>query len=226
MAFVADLARYGDAVAVLGAEGPVAYADLAARVGAVADRLGTTRCLVLLEARNTLDSLVGYLGALHGGHPVLVVPADRRAELDELVAHYDPDVVLAGGRLDERRPGTAHALHPDLALLLSTSGTTGSPKLVRLSAANLQANAESIAKALGIRDTDRAATTLPLSYCYGLSVVHSHLLRGAGLVLTDLSVVEPAFWELFRAARGTTLTGVPATFELLDRVGFAGLDLP
>ncbi|HEU0101539.1 MAG TPA: AMP-binding protein [Mycobacteriales bacterium] len=224
--FVADLARWGEAVAVLGPEGPVTYAELAQRVGRVADRLGPTRRLVLLEARNTLDSLVGYLGALHGGHAVVVVPADRRGELAELLAVYDPDVVLADRRLHERRTGSAHALHPDLALLLSTSGTTGSPKLVRLSARNLQANAESIAQALGICATDRAVTTLPLSYCYGLSVVHSHLLRGAGLVLTELSVVEPAFWELFRAAGGTTLAGVPATFALLDRVGFPGLDLP
>ena len=70
----------------------------------------------------------------------------------------------------------AHRLHPDLALLLSTSGSTGSPKLVRLSPGNLVANATAIAEYLDIRQTDRAATTLPMSYCYGLSVIHSHLL--------------------------------------------------
>ncbi|BAS10619.1 long-chain-fatty-acid--CoA ligase [Arthrobacter sp. Hiyo4] len=157
------------------------------------------------------------------GHPLILLPADKPAALDSLVAAYDPDVVLssANGRtvLEERRPGTGHTLHPDLALLLSTSGSTGSPKLVRLSYDNLQANAESIAEYLGITEYDRAMTTLPMSYCYGLSVINSHLLHGASLVLTDLSVVDPCFWDLFRSERATSFAAVPYTFELLERVG-------
>ncbi len=117
-------------------------------------------------------------------------------------------------------------LHDDLALLLSTSGSTGSPKLVRLSHENLIANAAVIAEYLGIRETDRAATTLPMSYCYGLSVIHSHLLVGAGLILTEHSVVDDEFWELFRRHRGTAFAGVPYTFELLERAGFDTIDLP
>jgi hypothetical protein len=123
--------------------------------------------------------------------------------------------------VEERRAGTAHDLHPDLALLLSTSGSTGSPKLVRLSAANVQANAASIVSALGVRPSDLAATTLPPHYSYGLSVLNSHLLAGAGLLLTDRSVVDRCFWERFRAEGATTLAGVPHTFDLLDRAGFA-----
>jgi len=89
----------------------------------------------------------------------------------------------------------------------------------------VQANAESIADYLRIRSGDRAATTLPMHYCYGLSVINSHLLRGAGLILTDLSVVDTCFWDLFRTKRGTTFAGVPYTFELLDRVDFAAMQL-
>ena len=83
-----------------------------------------------------------------------------------------------------------------------------------------------IAEYLDIRETDRAATTLPMSYCYGLSVIHSHLLRGAGLILTDRSVVDEEFWALFRRHRGTSFAGVPYTFEMLERIGFDGIDLP
>ncbi len=227
--FVHDLAVHGDRPAIVTVDGEISYADLAQRVADRAARLGTTRRLVLVVGANTVDSLVAYLGALHGGHPVLLVPGGNAGALAALVEAYDPDVVLgpAGGwAVDERRAGTAHELHPDLALLLSTSGSTGSPKLVRLSPASLQANAESIAEYLGIRETDRAVTSLPLHYCYGLSVVHSHLARGAALVLTDLSVADTCFWDLFRATRGTSLAGVPYTFDLLDRVGFAEMDLP
>ncbi len=227
--FAAGLAAYGDRVALCTAEGEVSYRALADRVDAVAQRLAGPRRLVLLAARNTVDSVVGYLAALAAGQPLLVVAGDQSRQRDAMVAAYDPDIVLdpAGGlAVDVRRKESAHLLHPDLALLLSTSGSTGSPKLVRLSHDNLQANAEAIADYLGIRDTDRAATTLPLHYCYGLSVLHSHLLRGAGLILTSRSVVEPCFWDLFRRYGGTSFAGVPYTFELLQRVGFAELELP
>ncbi|GAB2610994.1 AMP-binding protein [Kocuria himachalensis] len=230
VAFAADLARHGDRPAVLTGERVLSYRELAERVDDVAGRLGTERRLVVLAASNDVDSLVAYLAALTAGHPLLLVPADKPAALDSLVAAYDPDVVLRSGDgtpvLDERRPGTRHELHPDLALLLSTSGSTGSPKLVRLSHENLVSNAEAIVEYLRIGPDDRAATTLPMSYCYGLSVLNSHLLRGAGLVLTDLSVVDPCFWDLFRAHRATSFAAVPYTFELLERVGFEEMDLP
>jgi acyl-CoA synthetase (AMP-forming)/AMP-acid ligase II len=227
--FVAALETYGDRVALITPDGTLSYRDLAARVATTARRLGADRRLVLLAACNTVESVVTYLAALSAGHAILLVPGDRPAGIEEMVAAYDPDVVArADGDLvlDERRPGSGHDMHPDLALLLSTSGSTGSPKLVRLSYDNLQANAESIAEYLGIRGTDRAATTLPMHYCYGLSVINSHLLGGAGLILTDLSVADACFWELFNRHGGTTFAGVPYTFELLDRVGFAAMRLP
>lgn len=228
--FAADLASYGDSPAILTDTLAMTYRELAGRVDAFALRLGTTRRLVALAAANDLDSLVVYLAALAGGHPLILLPEDKPAALESLVAAYDPDVVVQPGNgqllLDERRTGTRHELHPDLALLLSTSGSTGSPKLVRLSHANLQSNAESISEYLNIGPDDRAATTLPMSYCYGLSVINSHLLRGAGLVLTDLSVVDPCFWDLFRGRGATSFAAVPYTFELLERTGFADMDLP
>src|SRR5699024_920013 len=143
------------------------------------------------------------------------------------VAHtYDPDVIIRDGCVDEVRVRSAHELHPSLALLLTTSGTTGSSKLVRISAQNLQSNAASIASYLAIRPSDVAATTMPMHYCYGLSVITSHLLAGSSLLLTSLSVVDACFWDEFKRAGATTLAGVPYTFDLLDRVGFARMDLP
>ena len=228
--FAADLASYGDRPAILTDTLALTYQELADRVGDLAVRLGTERRLVALAAANDVESLVAYLAALAGGHPLILLPEDKPAALESLVAAYDPDVVVRSRNgsivLDERRQGTRHELHPDLALLLSTSGSTGSPKLVRLSHANLQSNAESISEYLNIGPDDRAATTLPMSYCYGLSVINSHLLRGAGLVLTDLSVVDPCFWELFRNRGATAFAAVPYTFELLERVGFADMELP
>ncbi|WP_207619689.1 AMP-binding protein [Nocardioides sp. IC4_145] len=225
VALATDLARFGDRPALVEGTRVLSYAALAARVDEVGRTLGRTRRLVLVAAGNDLGTVVAHLGALAVGHVVLLT-ADRDESVAELVAAYDPDVVVRGGRVEERREGSAHDLHPDLALLLSTSGTTGSPRLVRLGAEGVQANAEAIAEYLSVRDSDVAVTTLPLHYCYGLSVLHSHLVRGARIVLTSLSVVDACFWDLVREQRVTSLSGVPHTFELLDRVGFGAEALP
>ena len=227
--FVDGLAEHGAAVAVVTAERTLTYAELDEAVAALAGELGGARRLVLVEAANTIEALVALLGALRGGHPVILAAAGGAGAGHPLMAAYDPDVVLRADRgwaVEERRATAASELHPDLALLLSTSGSTGSPKLVRLSRESLETNAAAIVRSLGITGSDRAATTLPLQYCYGLSVVTSHLAAGAGLVLTDSSVVDERFWELFRETGVTSLAGVPHTFDLLDRVGFPGMSLP
>jgi acyl-CoA synthetase (AMP-forming)/AMP-acid ligase II len=240
VAFAANLANHGDRPAVLTGGRVLSYRDLARRVDAFAARLGITRRLVLLAADNSVKSLVAYLAALASGHPIILAPANNEASLESLISSYDPDVIIRPGAtlpgtvpdhqerpaLEEVRPGTRHELHADLALMISTSGSTGSPKLVRLSHLNVQSNAAAIASYLNVDADDRAITTLPMSYCYGLSVINSHLLRGAGIVLTELSVVDPCFWELFRNRRATSFAAVPYTFELLDRVRFTDMRLP
>ncbi len=220
-------AAFGDAPAVIAGDVELSHAALARLVADRARTWGPERRLVLVEGATDLDSLVAYLAALQHGHVALVVPDARRAQRDAMVAAYDPDVVcVAGARDDVRRDTSSHDLHPDLALLLSTSGTTGSPKLVRLSRANVSTNATAIADYLALTPTDRAITALPLHYCYGLSVLHSHLVAGASVVLTASSVVDECFWELFARTGATTLAGVPHTFDLLATSGFEGRDLP
>lgn len=223
--FAGTLEEFGDRTALVTAETTISYRELARRADEIGERLGPVRRLVLIPAANDLETITGYLAALRYGHVVLLTPREPDA-IEAMASVYAPDVILAGGTLDERHPTSAHTLHPELALLLSTSGSTGSPKLVRLSRESLQSNAEAIAAYLDIRPDDRAATTLPLHYCYGLSVLHSHLVRGAAMLLTCLSVADRAFWDLFRRERGTTFAAVPYTFDLLDRVGFADLELP
>jgi hypothetical protein len=220
-------AAFGDATAVVAGDVELSHAALAGLVADRAHTWGPERRLVIVEGANDLDSLVAYLAALQHGHVALVVPDGRSAQRDALVAAYDPDIVCTAGAHDDvRRDTSAHDLHPDLALLLSTSGTTGSPKLVRLSRANVASNAAAIADYLALTPADRAITALPMHYCYGLSVLHSHLVAGASVVLTGLSVVDECFWELFTRTGATTLAGVPHTFDLLATSGFERRDLP
>ncbi|WP_309066938.1 AMP-binding protein [Microbacterium sp.] len=219
-----DLLR-GDpsAIALLTDDDQVTYAELGARAAEVRAALGLTRRLVMLEARNTVDAIAGYLGALSGGHPVLLVRGGEDESAvrtrEALSDRFDPDVVIADGTVAPRRDGTAHDLHEDLALLMSTSGSTGSPKLVRISGEAVLANAAAIADYLRLTDGDRAITSLPMHYCYGLSVVNSHLLVGGSLVLTERSASDDGFWRRAEEACITGFAGVPYSFDLLDAVG-------
>lgn len=197
----------------------VTYDELRGRVRRRSDELGLgRRSLVVIEATNSLEFVTNYLAVLGGGHVPLV--AGRHA--DRLARIWDVDAILRAepaGALIEHRDSGGHDLHPDLALLLSTSGSTGEPKLVRLSHENLASNARAIASYLALEEADRAITSLPLHYCYGLSVLHSHLIAGASVVLTEASVVDPCFAAAMRQHRVTNLAGVPHTFDLLDRAG-------
>src|SRR5829696_5949467 len=142
------LGRFGNRVALVSADDQLTYLDLAERVAEVSERLGASRRLVLVEAANEIDTVVAYLGALAGGHAVILTDRKRSALVHALLAIYDPDYVYADGCWRERRAGGELDLHPDLTLLLSTSGSTGSPKLVRLSSENLHSNAAAIAEYL------------------------------------------------------------------------------
>ena len=211
-----------------------------ATIGHAAARFGK-RGLVVVVCRNDVDCVAGYVGLMRAGMAVLMLhhslPA---AHLDAIVARFFPGLLYApaglsplgrplaalGGYLLSDLGNAPPALHADLALLLTTSGTTGSRTLVRLSTANIVANAQSIGQYLEIGPDERAITTLPLSYSYGLSVLHSHLLRGASVVLTEDGVVSPGFWRAMRDQRVTSLAGVPFVYDMLKKLRFARMPLP
>lgn len=194
--------------------------EVAFRADDVAAQLGRTRRLVVVEMSDQVGSVLAYLGARRGGHVVLLSAPEHTAGL---VSAWNADAVLRGDgvgwTLEVGRDGSAHDLHPDLAVLLSTSGSTGSPKCVRLSRQNLSSNALAIAQYLDLGPEDRGITTLPLHYCYGLSVLHSHLAVGGAVVVSDTSVLDECFWRAVDEHRVSSIAAVPHMLELIDRVG-------
>ncbi|HEY8671773.1 MAG TPA: AMP-binding protein, partial [Terriglobales bacterium] len=182
------------------------------------------------------EYLLAYLAALNSGDALMLVDAGLNQELlFKLLATYQPDFVCAmaaelalpgysksvEGELTtwKRKDDRPVALHESLALLLNTSGSTGSPKLVRLSRENLKANADSIAQYLALSEKEKAITSLPMPYSYGLSVINSHLLAGAALVLTDHGVLRREFWDSVDAHACTSFAGVPYTYQMLLKTG-------
>lgn len=229
--FVANLAHGGDAPAlVFPNRWVITYAELARRVDRQAECFGSRKRLVAVEARSSEHAIIAYLAALKMGHAVALLPPDDAEAAARFEADFRPDCRyrMVDGRwrteaADDVPPGD---LHPDLALLLSTSGSTGLSRWVRLSAANLDANATAIAAYLGLDRSDRGALILPLHYCYGLSVLHSHLAVGASLFVADKSIVDPGFVKDLRRSKCTNLAGVPYSYELLERNGFRDEHLP
>ncbi len=226
------------------------YSDVRRAVSQTAALLASPRkALVFAFCDNSIESLLGYLACWTAGHAVLLVDERLDGALrDHLVSLYRPDFLIAphsatsarefasrggyvpflsGGPAVWRAQGpAAHQVHGDLAVLLSTSGSTGSPKLVRLTWRNVISNALQIGAALGIHSLERAITSLPLHYSYGLSVVNSHLAAGASLVLTNEGLLSSAFWSVFRATECTSLAAVPYMYQMLQRLDLNALRVP
>ena len=204
-----------------------------------------TRSLVFLVCSNTPASIAAYVGFINHGIVPIMVDKDLDEELfQNFLEKYLPTYIfaeeahfdfldrytqilhIAGSVLYDLAEQHPFPLHDDLALLMTTSGSTGSPKLVRQSYENLRANTESIVKYLDLHEDERAVTNLPLHYVYGLSVLNTHLAVGASVVVTDKTLFDRSFWQLMREKEVTNLSGVPYTYAMLKRLRFFRMDLP
>jgi acyl-CoA synthetase (AMP-forming)/AMP-acid ligase II len=203
------------------------YAELAADVLRRAAAIPSRRkSLVACLCRPDAQSAIAYLGAMAAGHAVMMLDgAAGRNAIDRLLDLYQAEFLLDGDGC-ERLHVSDGPIDDELAVLLSTSGSTGSPKYVRLSRHNVDANAAQIVQILDIDGDERAVQALPLHYSYGLSVLNSHLFAGASVVFPGASLVRPRFWEATRDHACTSLAGVPYTYTILTRVGFEDTALP
>jgi acyl-coenzyme A synthetase/AMP-(fatty) acid ligase len=215
--------------------------ELQAAVDDVADRLAALPPGLLLAAMPiTLAAVLRYLGALRAGRAIALVDPSRPP--DPLVACFRPAAVLGADPLATppagynavdlagpawvRRDPEGVTPHRDLAVLLPTSGSTGSPRFVRLSRSAINANATAIADVLGIGGDDVAPTSLPLHYSYGMSVLNSHLLAGATVVIEDSGLLSRSFWQAVADYGITSLAGVPHHYRMLRRLRFDPAEHP
>ena len=238
-----SLSRFSKNIAIVTEDESITHEQLWVESGAFAEKVGR-RCLLFLLCQNVPAAIIAYIGCLnHGIVPVMLDSGLEEGLLSQLAEIYRPDYVwqpktgkefpgmeqkvsVRDYVLWQRNEGKSVLLNDDLALLMTTSGSTGSPKLVRLSYGNIRANTESIIKYLNINKQERAITNLPLHYVYGLSIVNTHLYSGASLVVTDKTMFQKEFWQLFKEKEVTSLAGVPYTFEMLERLRFFRMELP
>jgi acyl-coenzyme A synthetase/AMP-(fatty) acid ligase len=222
----------------------LSYTDINQITETLCDRI-PPRSLVFCLCSNLFGALSGYMAFINQRIvPIMLDAKTDREILKALLSRYKPSFVWTpvnkSGDFETWTPlisvydyvllknpvSILHTLYKDLALLLTTSGSTGSPKFTRVSYQNLQSNAESIIKYLKIDSEERPITLLPMHYSFGLSIINSHLLTGATLLLTNKSLMEKDFWTFLKKEKATSLSGVSYTYEMLKRLRFFRMDLP
>ena len=241
-----DFERFADSPALIADTGvTMTYGDLASLADGVETAVGKitgpdakTKPLTMFVCGNRMGAVSGYAALMNGGFPVMPVSAELPAEKrKELMKAYRPGLLLIPEELRGEYPAMKEvcgirdyvllktnysecfATHPQLGLLVTTSGSTGSAKFVRQSWENLRFNAEAIAGYLGISGTDKSITALPLQYTYGLSMLHAGFLRGVATVVTQSGVLDAEFWDLVEAEEVTCFHGVANTYEMLHHIG-------
>ncbi len=197
------------------------------------------RSLIFILSENRIGSLLGYTAALSNRIVPLIISAATEEDLyNHLFDLYQPEylwlpeskaegreVVFSAWEYCLVRTGNKSApMYEDLSLLLPTSGSTGSPKLVRHSYRNIEANAENVRQMFKLGGSEKAMAILPMHYTMGLSVIASHLLAGATLLLSARSLLDKGFWVTLKEA--TSFTGVPYSYEILAKMRFTRMDLP
>ena len=197
------------------------------------------RSLIFLLSENCIGSLLGYTAALSNRIvPLIISTATEEGLYNQLYELYQPEYLWlpqakAEGRevifsawdyclVKTGNPSTP--MYEELSLLLPTSGSTGSPKLVRHSYRNIEANADNVRRLFKLDGTEKAMAILPMHYTMGLSVIASHLLAGATMLLSGRSLLDKSFWATLKEA--TSFTGVPYSYEILTKMRFTRMDLP
>ena len=240
-----DLLKFKDNTAIIDEFGNKLTYDELDKIGHDIFSTIGKRCLVFSLCTNTVGSIIGYVSFLNNRILPVMLNAHLEDELlQELLGKYSPSYIwlpkdllakfedcetvleIFDYCLIKTNYDNDYALYEDLGLLLTTSGSTGSPKLVRQSYNNILSNAKSIVEYLEINEDERPITTLPMNYTYGISIINSHLLAGATILVTDKGLMQKEFWKLFKEENATSFGGVPYTYEMLDRLRFFRMDLP
>ncbi len=239
-----DFRKFSDRIALIDDSGhQLTYEELEEDGKKLAEKIGE-RCLVFVLCRNNIGTVMGYSAFINNR----IVPVMLNADLEkglivDLINLYRPsflwipentEVFSGYGTVYEDKgyillksdAEKEYPVYDELALLLTTSGSTGSPKFVRQSYDNIRSNTESIIEYLRIDETERPITTLPLNYTYGLSILNTHLYVGATVLLTDYGLMQKEFWQFFREEKASSFGGVPYTYEMLDKLRIYRMNLP
>jgi long-chain acyl-CoA synthetase len=201
------------------------------------------RSLVLIISENSLGSLLAYIFCIINNHVGIIVDSKtEKKNILKIFKSYQPQYTFLSKKnifilqkvcfekytffdqsLMKNKSNKKININKDLSLLLSTSGSMGSIKFVKLSKNNLKHNTDSIISYLKINKKDSAITSLPISYSYMISIINTHFEVGGSIVISKYSLIEKEFWKIFRKSKITSFNGVPYSYEILQKIGFKNI---
>jgi len=218
------------------------YGDLRAKIEAISTAFESDeRGVILLCISRSIDGVIAYLAAAHSDNAIILTATENHT-IDQLIENYNPNWIVTTNNISNNKytkttwtldslsiyksHSIKNKIHSKLYLTLLTSGSTGSQKGVRLSYKNIASNTNSIIKSLNISSDNIALTHLPLSYSFGLSVLHTQLAIGARCILSNESMMSSALWKIAREQKATLFSGVPYQYEMLMRLGLNRINVP
>ena len=242
MLFDIDKKPSSSLAAIDDAGGQLTYGDVVSLREALSKTL-PERELVFCLCENRVGALAGFLSLYECKDVCLLLSAKiDKGLLDTLYETYKPSYFWIPESKTGKTPyevlyqfkgyvlcrtgNKAPELHPELSMLMTTSGTTGSPKLVRHKYGNIESNAKTVAQVVGWTPEERGIIDLPMQYTMGLNVICSHLYAGATVLLIEVNLMSPKYWSFIKEQKGSNFTGVPFSYEILNRLRFGRMDLP
>jgi acyl-coenzyme A synthetase/AMP-(fatty) acid ligase len=205
------------------------------------------RKLVFVEAENSIEAISLIFSIIESGNiPMLLDANITDSSILKLINSYNPGYIMLlrprtlpnfeeVSKSDDRN--NLHLLanslskgsevkNGELAMLIPTSGSTGSARYVKISYGNLLSQASSIGMYLGLSKESRTLTTLPSSYSYGFSILNSYARAGGQILVTEKNSVNQNYWELVDKHRINSISGVPFHYKLWKKTGFFEHSLP
>lgn len=230
--------KHNNKTALISSKGKhISYNKLSEITNTIATKLHK-RSLILCLSENDIPSIIGYLSFLNNNHIVILLDSNIN-HVNLFIEKWNPDYIWSSKQIDKtntvyqyetyklQQPRSKNSTIPynkDLSLLLSTSGSTGNSKLVRISKENIVVNTKQIITDLHLTDKEVAITSLPMNYSYGLSIIHTHLYIGATIQVTNTPIISKDFWKLVKTSNTTSISAVPISYQFLNRLNLDTLD--
>ena len=203
------------------------------------------KSLILIISENTLGSLLAYIFCIINNHVAIIIDSKTdKKNILKVFKNYEPNYIFLSKEIKtifnkkclekysffdqillKNKINKKKKLNKNLSVLLSTSGSMGSIKFVKLSRNNLKINTDSIINYLKINNKDSAITNLPISYSYMISVINTHLEAGGSIIISKYSLIEKKFWKILKNSKVTSFNGVPYTYEMLIRIGIKNIKI-
>ena len=237
--------KYKDNIAIIDREySDLSYKQVLTETNKIKKKI-KNKSLILIVSENSLGSLLAYIFCIINNHVGIILDSKTsKQNIIKIFKSYQPNYVFLSKKtksifkkiclekytffdqsLMKNKINKKKKLNKNLSLLLSTSGSMGSIKFVKLSRNNIKHNTDSIISYLKINKKDSAITNLPISYSYMLSVINTHFEVGASIVISKYSLIEKKFWETLKNSKVTSFNGVPYTYEILTKIGIKNIKI-